>query len=156
MSSALKGIATAFSIFLFFCLMSRIDFLIHRTLYDHGLRFSYEWAVDYWAMYTATFVVFSVITSLMYWLGSEKTIKDMRFSVALLATVNILMIGGIQDVMFYVFWAGGLPANDIIWWWAPWNYVFGTWTSPLQIVLASLSISATMLLWLRVTAKSTP
>jgi len=156
MSDASKGVAVAFSIFLFFCLMSRIDFIIHETLYNYGLQFSYDWAADYWVIYTATFVAFSIIISLMYWLGSNKSVGDLKFSLTLLATVNILMIGGLQDIMFFVFWAGGLPPNDVVWWWIPWSGLFGTWTSLMQIIFSALALSATIILWIRITHEKTP
>ena len=135
--------------------MSRIDFIVHATLYDHGLRFSYDWASEYWMIYTVTFVVFSAATSLMYWLGSAKTARDLRFSLALLATVNILMIGGLQDIMFYILWYGGLPANNIVWWWVPWSHILGTWTSTTQVILASIALMTTGLLWKLVAGKDT-
>lgn len=147
MSNVLKGVLVALSLFAFFCLMSKIDFIVHGTLYDYGLQFSFEWAIDYWIVYTVAFVVFSVIVSLMYWLGSKKTMKDLKFSLALLATVNILMMSGLQDVMFYILWAGGLPPNDVVWWWVPWFYIVGTWTTPMQILLTLAGISVTTLLW---------
>ncbi|MFQ6068628.1 MAG: hypothetical protein ACE5KD_03695 [Candidatus Bathyarchaeia archaeon] len=153
MPSALKGFAVALSIFTFFCLMSRIDFIVHGTLYRHGLQFSYEWANEYWAIYTAIFVVFSVIIGVIYWLGSNKSVEDLKFSIALIATVNILMIGGLQDIMVYVFWAGGLPPNNVVWWWVPWNYLLGTWNSFMQIILATLTVFLTVFLWIRMLRK---
>jgi hypothetical protein len=134
--------------------MSKIDFIVHETLYHHGLQFSYEWAIDYWVVYNVTFVAFSIIISLMYWLGSTKTVRDLKFSLALLATVNILMIGGLQDIMFYVFWAGGLPPNDVVWWWTPWSYLLGTWTSLTQIIFTTLTLFTTIFLWIHMIAKS--
>lgn len=147
MSNALKGVLVALSLFSFFCLMSKIDFIVHGILYDYGLQFSFEWAIDYWIVYTVAFVVFSVIVSLMYWLGSKKAMKDLKFSIALLVTVNILMISGLQDAMFYILWARGLPLNDVVLWWAPWFHIVGTWTTPMQILLTLAGISLTTLLW---------
>jgi len=128
--------------------MSRIDFIVHGTLYRYGLRFSYEWANEYWFTYSATFIAFSGIIGLMYWLGSSKTVKDLKISVGLVVTVNILMIGGLQDVLFYVLWCGGLPANDVVWWWIPWSHFFGTWNSLMQIILTSFTFSTTAFLWI--------
>ena len=147
MSNVLKGVLVILSLFAFFCLMSKIDFIVHGILYNYGLQFSFEWAIDYWVVYTVAFVIFSVIVSLMYWLGSEKTMKDLKLSLALLATVNILMISGLQDVMFYILLAGGLPPNDVVWWWVPWFHIVGTWTTPMQILLTLAGISVTTLLW---------
>lgn len=128
--------------------MSKIDYIVHGTLYQYGLQFSFEWAIDYWIVYTVAFVAFSIIVSLMYWLGSKKTMKDLKFSIALIATVNILMISGLQDVMFYILWAGGLPPNNIIWWWAPGYNIIGTWTTAMQILSTTIGIAITVLLWI--------
>jgi hypothetical protein len=138
----------AISLFSFFCLMSKIDYIVHGTLYQYGLQFSFEWAIDYWIVYTVAFVAFSITVSLMYWLGSKKTTRDLKFSIALLVTVNILMISGLQDIMFYILWAGGLPPNNIIWWWIPWYNIVGTWTTSMQILSTSIGIATTILLWI--------
>ena len=156
MSDALKAFAAALSIFSFFLLMSRIDFIVHGTLYHHGLQFSYAWANEYWIMYIGTFIAFSVAISLMYWLGSNKTARDLKFSLGLFATVIILAVTALEDVMVYLLWAGGLPPADFVWWWAPWIHLFGTWTTTMQLLLTLAGIFATILLWIRLTWKSSP
>ncbi|MCK4482489.1 hypothetical protein KAU55_04635 [Candidatus Bathyarchaeota archaeon] len=153
MSNALKGLAIALSILSFFCLMSRIDFIVHETLYHYGLQFSYKWANEYWEAYTATFIAFSVIIGIVYWFGSNKTVKDLRISLGLVVTVNILMIGGLQDIMFYVFWNGGLPPNDVIWWWVPWSHLLGMWNSSMQIVFTAFTLLVTVFLWTKLFGK---
>jgi hypothetical protein len=62
----LRGLAAALLIFAFFCIMSRIDSIVHRTLYGCGLRFSYEWASGYWPCYDVCFILFSIIITVMY------------------------------------------------------------------------------------------
>jgi hypothetical protein len=148
MSNALKGFAAAISIFSFFCLMSRMDYIVHGILYRYGLQFSYNWANEYWAIYTSLFVFCSIAMALMYWLGSNKTSKDLKISIGLLATINILMIGGLQDLLFYTLWGNGLPPDNIIWWWTPLSHYFGTWNSSMQVALTVLTCSATVPLWL--------
>ena len=134
--------------------MSRIDSIVHGVLYHYGLQFSYEWANDYWVTYNATFIAFSIILGLMYWLGSNKTAKNLKFSFGLAVTVILLLIGGLQDIMFFVFWDGGLPPNDVIWWWAPGHYLFGTWTSLMQLAFSIATLSIITLLWVRILGKS--
>jgi len=90
----------------------------------------------------------------MYWLGSNKTAKDLKFSFGLATTVILLLIGGLQDVMFFVFWDGGLPPNDVIWWWVPWQHLFGTWTSLMQLAFSIATLSIIVLLWARILGKS--
>ena len=109
--------------------MSRIDFIINSVLYNYGLEFSYNWANTYWLTYNFTFVVFSAVAAFIYWLGSPKTSCDKKVVVALLVTINLLALGGLQDILYFVFWAGGLPVNNVVWWWSQWRGVFGTWNT---------------------------
>lgn len=148
-----KALVLAFLIFLFFCLMSRIDFVINGILYDYGLRFSYEWALGYWITYVLAFVVFSIAISFAYWYGSNKTAENLRFSIALFITINALVIGGLQDILFYGFWAGGLPPTHVVWWWSPWAHVLGTWTSLHQIGFTALMLCGVLFSWILATKK---
>lgn len=147
MSSAVKGIIIVAVILSFFCLMSRLDFIVHGTLYEYGLEFSYDWAVEYWIVYIATFVVFSLVLGSMYWLGSGKTGKDLKFSIALSLSVIILVVVALQDVMVYILWVGNLPPGDFVWWWSPWSRLVGGWTTSMQIALTLAGLVATLFLW---------
>ena len=153
MRDIFKYTAIALLVLSFFCIMSRIDFIVHSTLYEYGLQFSYSWALEYWVLYPGIFVIFSLTTGFMFWLGSKKTARDFKISVAIVATVILLAAGGLQDIMFFVLWAGGLPPVDVIWWWNPWRHILGTWSSTSQIVSASLALSATLILWIQTIRK---
>ena len=155
MSKVLTYAVLAVSILSFFCLMSRIDFIVHSILYGYGLEFSYEWANAYWATYSGSFVVFSVTIGSTYWLASNRDASDKRFSLTIIATVNVLMIGGVQDIMFFVFWSGGLPPDNVSWWWVPWTYLFGTWNSFMQVITAAMSVLITAALWIQLVGKNT-
>jgi hypothetical protein len=69
-----KGFALCFLIFMFFVLMSGLDFVVHRVLYGYGLRFSFDWAVFYWNVYSGVFFAFGVAAGFVYWVlaGAEK------------------------------------------------------------------------------------
>jgi hypothetical protein len=56
----------------FFTLMSRIDFIVNSTLYEYGLKFSYEWANDYRQTYNSIFYVFGIALGLIYWAASKR------------------------------------------------------------------------------------
>ena len=79
MKDGLKYAAIAVLILSFFCIMSRIDFIVHGTLYDYGLHFSYDWALEYWVLYPAAFVIFALAAGFMFWLGSGKTPRDLKY-----------------------------------------------------------------------------
>jgi hypothetical protein len=143
-----KALSLALLILLFFCLMSRIDYVVNADLYNYGLSFSYDWARGYWVTYSAVFVVFAVAVSCAYWFGSVKTRRDAKISISILATIVLLMVGGLQDVMFFVFWGGGLPATDVVWWWSPWISLVGTWNSVIQIGFMALMSCASSLTWI--------
>ncbi len=134
-------------ILLFFALMSRLDYVVNSTLYDYGLKFSYGWAAPYWMIYDSIFIIFSLILGFTYWFASNKNRTDLKICVALIATVNLLMIGGLQDLMFFILWAGGLPPEHIIWWWAPLISVAGKWNSTTQVLFTGLMADASALVW---------
>ncbi len=123
----------------FYTLMSRIDFIIHNTLYKYGLQFSYEWANTYWLTYNLIFIAFGFALSITYWAASNKTKKDLKLSLALMGTITLLTIGGLQDILFFVLWNGGLPQSSVVWWWMPWTSIVGTWNSIAQIALTTLT-----------------
>lgn len=132
---------------LFFSFMARIDFVVNATLYDYGLVFSYNWAIPYWTTYYTIFMVFSLIVGFIYWVGSLKAVYDMKVAVALFATINSLAISGLQDVLYFIFWAGGLPPNNVVWWWSHWISVFGTWNSVMQVALTVIAIAISTSIW---------
>jgi len=136
-------------VFLFFSLMSRIDFIVHTTLYNYGLHFSYEWAYEYWIVYCTIFFTFSFLTGFMYWLGSNKNDQDRKVSIALTTSMSLLFVGGTADIMVFVLWVGRLPPESVIWWWVPWYRIFGVWTTSMQLAFAALSFLIIALLWVR-------
>jgi len=58
------------------------------------------------------------------------------------------MVGGLQDVMFFVFWAGGLPQANVVWWWSPWTSLVGTWNSMIQISFMALMSCISIFTWI--------
>ena len=154
MRTFLKGFGVALSIFLYFCLLSRIDFIVHQDLYNYGLQFSYKWANEYWITYFASYAYFSIVIGFIYWLASNRTRNDLKISVGLIATVTLLQIGGLADIIFFSLWAGGLPPDSVTWWWMPWYPVFGVWTSSMQIVLMAFMSLIVAFMWTKILSSS--
>ncbi len=140
-----KAIILVLVIGLFFAIMARVDFVVHAMLYNHGLEFSYDWAYQYWIAYDAVFVAFSVMAGLTYWLSSQRTIRDGKAAIALAVTINLLVLGGLEDVLYFA-WNGNLPAVSEVWWWSPWTNVFGTWNSVMQITMLITMVAASALI----------
>jgi hypothetical protein len=132
---------------LFFVVMSRIDYIVNSTLYNYGLKFSYDWANMYWFAYQAAFWVFSAMVALVYWSGSRKTGFDKKVTAALFISIDLLALGGLQDILFYVLWGGGLPANSVVWTWVVWEKVFGFWNSMVQVITTGGSVGVSFLTW---------
>lgn len=143
-----KSSAFCFLVFLFFVFMSCLDFIVHGVLYGYGLRFSYDWAVFYWWIFGGVFLVFSVVVGFAYWLGSGKSGRDVKVGFGLSLTVCLLFSGGLADVLWFLFWRGGLPNDDVVWWWMPGFRVLGFWNSSVQLFLLSVAIVAVMLFWI--------
>jgi hypothetical protein len=143
-----KWLLLCFLVFLFFIFMSGLDFVVHRVLYGYGLRFSYDWAVGYWVVYGCVFFVFSVVVGFVYWIGSDKRKRDVKVSLGLSLSVFLLFLGGLQDVVWFVFWSGGLPGDIVVWWWMPWFEVFGSWNSSLQLCLLASMFAIVGVFWI--------
>jgi hypothetical protein len=136
-----------FLIFLFFILMSGLDFVVHRVLYGYGLRFSFNWAIFYWSIYGSVFFVFGLAVGFVYWLGSGRSRRAAKVGFGLFMSVCLLFLGGLADVFWFVIWSGGLPSNDVVWWWVSWYGVFGFWNSFAQLVLLSSALAGIVLFW---------
>jgi hypothetical protein len=147
MNFYLRELVLCFLISLFFVFMSGLDFVVHGVLYGYGLRFSYDWAVFYWGVYGAVFFVFGVVVGFVYWLGSGKSRRDIKVGLCLFLSVCLLFWGGLVDVLWFVFWGGGLPGGDVVWWWTPWYVLFGFWNSFLQLVLLGFMFVIVVLSW---------
>jgi len=147
--TAWKVLGLSLLVFLFFSLMSRIDFIVNNKLYNYGLYFSYQWANEYWTTYFATFFTFSLLVGFIYWLGSNKGKQDRKVSLVLSASVSLLFLGGTADIIFFVLWVGKLPPENVMWWWMHWYHIFGVWTTSMQISLATVVSLLIALLWIR-------
>jgi hypothetical protein len=148
LSRFLKAGLLSLLVFGFFVLMSRIDYMVNVVLYQYGLRFSYEWANSYWFAYNSIFLVFSAVVAGFYWLGSRKTKSDLKVSIAIFATVSFLALGGLEDLLFFLLWSGGLPSANVVWWWAPWISITGTWNSSIQVTFTSVASFLSAATWL--------
>jgi len=94
--------------------------------------------------------VFSVVVGFVYWLGSNKSRKDAEISLCLFLSVYLLFLGGLEDVLWFVFWGGGLPSCDVVWWWMPWFGIFGFWNSAAQLFLLGVVSVVVGLFWVLV------
>lgn len=143
----MRGLVLGFLVFLFFVFMAGLDFVVHGVLYDYGLCFSYDWAVFYWWVFGCAFFVFGVVVGFVYWSGSGRSRRDGVFGFGLFLSVYLLSIGGLVDVLWFVLWGGGLPGDDVVWWWMPWFRLFGFWNTGLQLVLLGSVCLVVVLFW---------
>lgn len=148
--SFFKGIVFSLFVLLFFVFASGLDFVVNSVLYDFGLEFSFSWALQYWFFYNGILFCFGFVISLAYWFGSDKTAKNFRVALALFLSIVLLVLGGLPDVLFFVFWGGGLPDGGVEWWWIPWYGLLGFWNSYSQLVLLSVTFVVVILLWVLV------
>jgi len=143
----LKSVFLCVLVFLFFVFMAGLDFVVHGVLYGFGLCFSFEWAVFYWWVFGGVFFVFSVVVGFVYWFGSEGRRRDVLVGFCLFLSVFLLFVGGLEDVLWFVLYGGGLPDASVVWWWVPWFGLFGFWNSVLQLVLLGVVFVVVGLVW---------
>src|SRR3989304_2850088 len=103
-------------------LFTRIDFLINNSLYGYGLEFSENWYVEYTCLYALCYQLF-IFSLLAY-------SKNVKFFVLM----EVFVVTSTQDLVYFGLWQGGFPATE--WSWMPFFRVFGSWTTPHQILLS--------------------
>jgi hypothetical protein len=133
---------------LFFVLMSKIDYIVHATLYQYGLQFSYDWANTYWLTYNLVYFAFGLTLAFAYYVGSQKAMPNKKIAIAIFGSISLLAFCGLQDLLFFVLWAGSLPPDTLVWWWSMWAPVFGTWNSQMQIALTGLGFACVTATWI--------
>lgn len=104
--------------------LSRLDFLVHSTLYDYGLIFSYSWANEYWILYALAYQL--VIIPLSLWTRN----------LYLFLVTEGFVLSATQDLIFFGLWEGWFPSGD--WTWMPQYNLFGGWTTANQFDLCLL------------------
>jgi hypothetical protein len=149
MIKGLKSLLLCFLVLLFFAFMSALDFIVHRVLYNYGLVFSYEWATLYWIVFGSIFLIFAFLIGFIYLMSSNaKNQKDLRVAVGLSLSICLMFAGGLEDILFFVLWDGGLPGDFTVWWWMPWCGLLGFWNSACQVYLFGVVSVVVVLLWI--------
>lgn len=136
--------------------MSKIDYIVHSTLYQFGLKFSYDWANTYWLTYSLVFCMFGLTMAFCYYMGSPKTVQNKKIAIAIFTSINVLALCGLQDLLFFVLWAGSLPQGTLVWWWSMWTYLFGTWNTQMQVSLTGLGLLVITVTWMLAVYKKKP
>ena len=146
----MERVSLVFFIILFYIFISGIDFIVHGVLYSYGLTFSYEWAMPYWILLAIVIFVFAIATGIAYWSGSDKSGIDKIEAICIISSISLLNIGGLLDILVYIFWQRMIPPNNLVWWWSPWYYVFGFWDFGLQLLFFTTICIIILLIWVPV------
>ncbi len=135
--AGLKGFVLSFLIFMFFVLMSGLDFVVHGVLYYYGLQFSFDWAVFLLECLHLRVHCLCGGCGLCILVGFWQ--KPERFESEFMFVFEYLPV---------VFWRlAGLPPDDVVWWWMPWYRLFGFWNNFAQLALLSFVFGILFLFW---------
>jgi hypothetical protein len=102
--------------------------LVNGTLYRYGLKFSWEWYLEYGLLYA------------MLWQLTLITLTVYTRNLRLFAVLEAFVLSAGQDLIFYLVWVGKFPSTQ--WTWMPFYQWLGYWTTLSQIVLTVLSVVA--------------
>jgi hypothetical protein len=114
-----------FGVLLFFVtvmLLTRLDFLVNKSLYDYGLKYDEGWYIEYSLLYALLYQAVILILALYT--------KSLR----LVAFTEVFVLTSTQDLVYFGLWQGGFPS--IQWAWTPFFHLFGTWTTTDQLLLS--------------------
>jgi len=116
-------------LFLFAVLiLTKLDFLVNETLYEHGLQFSYEWYQEYTLQYALSYQL--ILLLLYLWTRDRK----------LFFVLEGFVLSSGQDLIFFIVWNRGFPEGQ--WTWMIFHQIFGFWNTNTQILL---TISVTLI-----------
>lgn len=135
-------------------LITGIDYIVHAWLYDHGLKFSYSWAIPYWIFLSLTFISLGFLGVAAYNIDRKrwflKAQKQKLF--AIFITLIGEYFGGFLDTI----WMGirALTGKGINWssdWsWSFFSKIFGHWDLRMNLVLNLIVSLLLIILWLKV------
>jgi hypothetical protein len=108
-------------------LLTKLDHIVNRTLYDFGLQFSMDW---YWQYSVVYLMLLQGLVLLAYLVSRSRKLP-------LLAEAFVL--SGTQDLVYFGLWNGGV-FPDGQWSWTPSFWIFGAWTTAHQVALSAASL----------------
>lgn len=112
------------SLILFFSaalILTKLDFLVNKTLYEYGLQFSYGWYQEYALQYALSYQL--ILLLLYLW------IRDWK----LVFVLEGFVLSAGQDLIFFAVWNRGFPESQ--WTWIIFHRIFGFWNTTTQILL---------------------
>jgi len=127
---------------------SSIDFIVHDTLYYYGLIFSYNWAIPYWIALFLLFLIFGLLGAISYNIDRENVSK-VKLALIVITIIGEY-IGGILDTIVFstqVILRNTPNPQDIVWWWSPYKYIFGTWNLITNVILNVIIIVILGVAW---------
>jgi hypothetical protein len=128
-----------------------LDYMMNDIGYFYGLQFSWVWAFQWWLGLTIVMLSVSVLVSLSYLLLREESKRNYYTAFMLGLTMWWQQLSGNMDLIFFLFdkirgtwWIKW----DTIWWWSPFNWLFGfPWTSKQQVAMTALLDLVLIGLW---------
>lgn len=112
--------------------ITALDHLVHDTLYDFGLQFSYEWADPYWILLSLIWTTTVILAVYSYWIGRNRNMRNKITAFRIGFTFFGEWIGSFLDTLFFVL-KGRIPAENRMWWWNPYHRFFGVpWHTSTQ------------------------
>lgn len=116
-------------LFLFAVLiLTKLDFLVNKTLYEYGLQFSHGWYQEYTLQYALSYQL--ILLLLYLWTRDWKTIFVLE---------GFVLSSG-QDLILFTVWNRGFPESQ--WTWMTFHHIFGFWNTTTQILL-TISVTLT-------------
>jgi len=135
--------------------MTGIDFIIHKILYEYGLKFSLVWAEPYWNLLTLMFLVFGLLAISGYLIDRKKI--SWKKLILIFITIQVEYYAGFLDTIYFVIanlfrgWYFDWSSN---WWWHPFYRWFGIeWNIQRNIILNIIAGICLIIAWVYVLRK---
>lgn len=156
-SKKLKNLKTVFihfgitlGIFVLLNFLARFNFTFIYTFSWGNLQLIYKWLKEYIVFFLIVLFWSAVFSGILYFAASKRVKKNFWISLGLVNTVALLILGGLEDILYFLLWSRGLPSNNYDWSWMIWYKIFGTWRTPHQIILLASTIILLILMWIKI------
>ena len=135
-----------------------LDFIGNRTMFEHGLVFSWTWFIPWAIGLHITVAGTSISNAIIYWWarGATKRSRVTAFLIGL--TSYWQLIAGNEDFIWFTVFDGGLPPLNKVWWWMPQDWIVKwinpawNWTTACELVwiaIFNLILISFWVLWYR-------
>lgn len=131
------------------CIYSIVDWYVMAGYFGWGSEG--EILPRYWIWMNVTILMFAVVSAVAFWAGAPMGKQTTQIVYGILISGVVLLISGLEDVMYFLINEGKLPADNKQWTWMAQYRAWGFWNTKTHLIWMSVWLFIVLpLLWILV------